>query len=40
MRGAATVSRYYRSDAPATDAEGWFDTGDVATLDSLGHMQV
>ena len=40
VRGAATVSRYYRSDAAAVDAEGWFDTGDVATLDSLGHMQV
>lgn len=22
------------------DAEGWFDTGDVATIDPLGHMQI
>ena len=22
------------------DKEGWFDTGDVATIDPLGHMQI
>lgn len=40
MRGPTTLSRYYNSDAAAADEEGWFDTGDVATIDSYGYMQV
>lgn len=40
VRGAATISRYYGSDAAGADAEGFFDTGDVATIDPQGHMQV
>lgn len=40
VRGPHTVSKYFNSDAAAADAEGWFDTGDVATIDALGHMQV
>ncbi|GAB4512006.1 MAG: 3-(methylthio)propionyl-CoA ligase [Haliangiales bacterium] len=40
VRGPWVVSRYYREDEPATDSDGWFDTGDVATLDSEGFMQI
>lgn len=40
VRGPIAVKKYYRSDAPGADAEGWFDTGDVATLDEYGYMQV
>lgn len=39
VHGPATLSRYYKAAEPATDAGGWFDTGDVATIDALGHMQ-
>jgi fatty-acyl-CoA synthase len=27
-------------DKDAVDSEGWFKTGDVATLDPYGHMQI
>lgn len=40
VRGPHTVRKYFNSDAAAADGEGWFDTGDVATIDPLGHMQV
>lgn len=40
VRGPIAVKRYFRSDAAAADVDGWFDTGDVATLDPAGHMQI
>lgn len=40
VRGPWTIRRYYRADADAVDAEGWFDTGDVATIDALGFMRI
>ncbi|WP_428266169.1 3-(methylthio)propionyl-CoA ligase [Haliangium sp.] len=40
VRGPWIVSSYYREDESATDAEHWFDTGDVANLDSEGFMQI
>jgi fatty-acyl-CoA synthase len=39
-RGSWIVQRYFREDADATDAEGWFDTGDVAALHPDGTMQI
>ncbi|MXU65380.1 long-chain-fatty-acid--CoA ligase [Oceanomicrobium pacificus] len=39
-RGAAVLARYLKADAPATDAENWFDTGDVATIDPLGYVRI
>ena len=41
VRGPA-VARAYYGDAGAEqfDAEGWFDTGDVAHVDALGYMQI
>lgn len=40
VRGAAILRRYYKEEADALDAEGFFDTGDVATLDPNGYMQI
>ena len=40
MRGPWVVQRYFRQDKDAADAEGWFDTGDVATIDKRGFMRI
>jgi len=39
-RGLATVGTYFGRDTPATDAEGWFETGDVAVIDSNGFLHI
>ena len=40
VRGPWIIRRYFRADADATDADGWFDTGDVAVLRPDGTMQI
>jgi fatty-acyl-CoA synthase len=43
VRGPWVVRAYYRDDAAseaALDVEGWFRTGDVATIDAEGCMQI
>jgi len=40
VRGPWTIERYYRTEQSAVDAEGWFDTGDIATLDGDGFMRI
>ena len=40
VRGPWIVHTYYGHEAPAVDAQGWFDTGDVATIDPDGFMQI
>ncbi len=41
VRGPWTVATYFRGDGgQVTDAEGWFDTGDVATIDRFGYMAI
>ena len=40
VRGPWVVKRYFKADADAIDAEGWFDTGDVAVLHPEGTMQI
>jgi|TARA_R100000501_G_scaffold17390_1_gene32325 fatty-acyl-CoA synthase len=40
VRGPWVLSRYFRSEVPATDADGWFDTGDIATIDRFGFMRI
>jgi fatty-acyl-CoA synthase len=40
VRGPSVARRYFKEDSSAIDAEGWFDTGDVATLDRYGYMQI
>jgi acyl-CoA synthetase (AMP-forming)/AMP-acid ligase II len=40
-RGAWIVKQYFRDESgPVTDADGWFDTGDVAILHPDGVMQI
>ena len=40
VRGPWVLERYYRSDETALDADGWFDTGDISTIDELGFMRI
>lgn len=40
VKGPWIVKRYYRDETDAVDAEGWFDTGDIATIDPQGYMQI
>jgi acyl-CoA synthetase (AMP-forming)/AMP-acid ligase II len=39
VRGHWVVERYYKSDAPAV-VDGWFPTGDVATLDADSYLTI
>ena len=39
-RGAAVVKRYLKSGSDIADDNDWFDTGDVATIDSNGYMRI
>ena len=39
-RGAAVVKRYLKTDNDIADENGWFDTGDVATIDQNGYMKI
>ena len=34
------VQSYYKAPTPAVTADGWFSTGDVATIDGNGYMQI
>ena len=40
VRGPWVLERYFRSDVSACDADGWFDTGDIATIDRFGFMRI
>jgi fatty-acyl-CoA synthase len=41
VRGPWIVESYFKGDGgKVLDAEGWFDTGDVATIDEYGYMQI
>jgi len=40
VRGASVVERYFGHEEKATDADGWFDTGDLATIDAHGHLAI
>jgi fatty-acyl-CoA synthase len=40
VRGPAVARAYYRVDEEILDADGWFDTGDIAHIDELGYMQI
>jgi fatty-acyl-CoA synthase len=40
VRGPWIAKAYFKRDDPILDAEGWFDTGDVATIDPDGLMQI
>lgn len=40
VRGPAVAGAYYRREEGILDEQGFFDTGDVATIDPAGYMQV
>jgi fatty-acyl-CoA synthase len=40
VRGPTVARSYFRSDAPILDRDSFFDTGDVATIDDDGFMQI
>jgi 3-(methylthio)propionyl---CoA ligase len=40
VRGASVVERYFGHDDPAVDADGWFDTGDLAVIDEEGNVSI
>ena len=40
VKGASVVDRYFGHDEPATDAAGWFDTGDLAIIGADGDLAI
>ena len=40
VRGPAVSKAYFRIDANILDEDGYFDTGDVATIDKHGYMRI
>lgn len=40
VKGHSVVSRYYKTVADAQDAEGYFDTGDLASIDDAGFLTI
>lgn len=40
VRGPWVAKAYFHRDDAILDADGWFDTGDIATIDRYGYMQI
>ena len=40
VKGASVVDRYFKADADSLDAEGYFDTGDLAMIDDQGNLTI
>ena len=40
VRGAAVAKAYFKEDGEILDAEGYFDTGDVGTIDRHGYLHI
>jgi fatty-acyl-CoA synthase len=40
VRGMSITRRYFKEDDDAIDPDGFFDTGDVSTIDRHGYMQI
>ena len=40
VKGASVVDRYFGASASALDAEGFFDTGDLASIDDEGNLTI
>ena len=40
VKGASIIDRYFNGEAGALDAEGYFDTGDLATIDESGALTI
>jgi len=39
-KGPWTLHSYYKHDSPSVDADGWFDTGDMATISPRGYLHI
>jgi acyl-CoA synthetase (AMP-forming)/AMP-acid ligase II len=40
VRGSSVIERYFGQEEAATDADGWFDTGDLARIDRRGNLSI
>jgi acyl-CoA synthetase (AMP-forming)/AMP-acid ligase II len=40
VRGASVADRYFDQSGPSLDAEGYFDTGDLAMIDEAGYLTI
>jgi acyl-CoA synthetase (AMP-forming)/AMP-acid ligase II len=40
IKGLWVMRRYYKAESDAVDQDGWLDTGDIATIDPYGYMQI
>jgi fatty-acyl-CoA synthase len=40
VKGPSVVERYYKANVTALDDEGYFNTGDLATLDEAGNLTI
>lgn len=40
VKGPWVIERYYEAEDSALDEKGWLDTGDIATIDKDGFMQI
>ncbi len=40
VRGHSVIERYYRQDDSALDTHGFFDTGDIGTIDGQGYLRL
>ncbi len=40
VKGASVIDRYFKAEQDALDDEGYFDTGDLATIDEQGSLTV
>jgi len=40
VKGPCIAKAYFKADKNILDENGWFDTGDIATIDELAYMQI
>ena len=40
VKGASVVARYFNAETDALDSEGYFDTGDLASIDDEGNLTI
>ena len=40
VKGHSIIERYFNAEAGALDADGYFDTGDLATIDEAGNLTI